>query len=824
MSQALQQAVFDYVARGWVPIPVHGPRERCRNPGKQPVGRNWQRRGAPANGSVARDYGAGRNVGLLLGEPSGHLVDLDLDCLEAVTLAPALLPPTGMKHGRRARGASHWWYRCDQSPKTLRLRDEDGQTLVEVRGTGGQTVVPPSVHPSGEQLVWVEDGKPARVRYDELVRAAGRLAAASVLVRRGWSADEATAWVRTPQPRQAVPPHVLEWVGAARRTESRKQNPDAANDWSRAVWEAADVGRVLGILGLETVSGRRGRCPLRDHEHARDSFTWGDADPWTWFCHACDVGGNTIHLVAEVRGISYARARAWLSEQLGVPDPSPPRSRPTTPSGSPPEDEGTGPVESSASAEAKKRKKKRQADELIDLAAELGVDLFHDDELIAWASLQDGETHGVRSRAFKAFLSAAFYERHGKAPGSQAQQDALGVLEGRALHEGPLRPTFVRVAHHDGTIYLDLANATREVVAIATDGWRLVRNPPVRFRRPKGLRPLPVPARGGRLEELRDLVNVGDPENWALLKGWLVCTLSEGPYFVLALQGEQGCGKSFLSAVLLDLLDPRKAALRSTPREVRDLAIAARNGWVVAFDNLSGLPGWLSDALCRLATGGGFATRALYEDNSEALFEARRPMLLNGIDALLARPDLADRALVLHLPTIPDTERRPEVELKAAFANARPRLLGALLDAVACALRRLGDVNSDRWPRMADAARWVTAAEPALGLGEGDFLAALETNRTEAVCQGLEADPLAAVVLDFVRDHGQWRGTPTQLYELLGRRASDGGRKPLGWPGSAARLSDRLRRLAPSLRTLGVDVRRSRDGGKRSLILDRSTE
>ena len=169
-----------------------------------------------------------------------------------------------------------------------------------------------------------------------------------------------------------------------------------------------------------------------------------------------------------------------------------------------------------------------------------------------------------------------------------------------------------------------------------------------------------------------------------LVVAWaLACLRDRGPYPVLVLSGEQGSAKSTFSAILRALLDPNTAPLRALPREDRDLFIAASNGHVLAFDNVSGLPAWISDTLCRLATGGGFAVRQLYTDQDEVLFDAARPVSLNGIEDIVTRPDLADRGLFLTLEPIPEERRRPEAELWAAFEAERPRILGALLDAVA---------------------------------------------------------------------------------------------------------------------------------------------
>src|SRR5262249_35356112 len=160
-----------------------------------------------------------------------------------------------------------------------------------------------------------------------------------------------------------------------------------------------------------------------------------------------------------------------------------------------------------------------------------------------------------------------------------------------------------------------------------------------------------------------------------------------------------------LSKMLRALVDPNVAPVRTVPREERDLFIAANNGHVLAFDNLSALPAWLSDGLCRLASGGAFAIRQLYTDERQALFQAARPVILNVIEDVISRPDLSDRALLVTLPCISERQRRPEQELWREFEFARPHLLGALLDALSHGLRTQPQMRIDRLdrlPRMAD--------------------------------------------------------------------------------------------------------------------------
>jgi hypothetical protein len=304
----------------------------------------------------------------------------------------------------------------------------------------------------------------------------------------------------------------------------------------------------------------------------------------------------------------------------------------------------------------------------------------------------------------------------------------------------------------------------------------------VRFRRPTGILPLPVPERGGSIEALLPFLNLSSQNDFVLVVAWLLATLRPGgPYPLLAIFGEQGSAKTVLSKMLKALVDPNAAPVRALPREERELMIAANNGYLLAFDNLSGLPAWLSDALCRLASGGSFAVRQLYTDDDEVLFQAARPLLVNGIEEVITRPDLADRAIFLTLPPVADDRRQTERELWREFERARPRIIGALLDLVVHGLRTLpGTV--DRLPRMADFALWAAACETALW-PSGTFGRGYETNRQAAMKCIIDADPVAACVREIMAERSSWTGSAADLLRAGAGRGSDGvSRDGGGWP------------------------------------------
>jgi hypothetical protein len=451
--------------------------------------------------------------------------------------------------------------------------------------------------------------------------------------------------------------------------------------------------------------------------------------------------------------------------------------------------------------------RKSQSTLLVELAAV--AELWHTpDQDVAYATMpvaNHREHWPIRGRNFKRWLSQQFFVQYGRAPGSQALQDAMTVLEGKAIFDGGEYPVFVRIAGDDERLYVDLANEAWQVVEVDAGGWRILDQPPIRFRRANAMLPLPIPAAGGSIEELRRFVNVDDNQ-WPLIKGWLVGSFrASGPYPVLLLEGEQGSAKSTNARTLRCIMDPNAALLRCEPRDPRDLMIAANNGWVIALDNLSSIPVWLSDALCRLSTGGGFSTRTLYENDEETIFNSMRPLILTGIEELANRSDLLDRSLKLSLPRIAEAKRRTEKEHWREFEEAHGCILGATLDAVSAAMRELPRTHITGLPRMADFALWATAAESGMGLRSGEFMAAYCGNRESANETALESSPLSKHIIRL-SDEGGWEGEPSELYEQIESMASDAEKRSQAWPKSPSSLTGKLKRLAPNLRATGVDI------------------
>ena len=422
------------------------------------------------------------------------------------------------------------------------------------------------------------------------------------------------------------------------------------------------------------------------------------------------------------------------------------------------------------------------------------------------------EVHALKSGAFRDWLIGGHFRDCGVLPPDGAVRRVIAALEAFARFGDGAPPVFIRVAGdgtRDGTTsYFDLGDPSGQAVEIGAGGWSIALKPGVDFRRPGGLLPLPMPSREGSIELLRPYVNLS-PRDFRLLVVWMAAAIRPvGPYPILALHGEQASAKSTLIKIIRRLIDPQDAPALLVPGSTLDLMVTAVNGWLLAYDNISVIPAWLSDGLCTLATGGGIAGRALFSNDEKVVIQAQRPVILSGIEEFVRRGDLSDRCVFLHLPTIAPERRRREVELWDAFQQDQPRILGGLLDAVVGGLRELPSVTLAELPRMADFAAFAEAVGRALGWEAGTVISDYMANRQDANAAQIEDSLLASFLLEDGCAPGKvlnWHGTATELFEDLrrtvGKKASSA-----GWPKSPRGFTNELRRIAPQLRNNGVFI------------------
>jgi len=478
-----------------------------------------------------------------------------------------------------------------------------------------------------------------------------------------------------------------------------------------------------------------------------------------------------------------------------------------------------------------KETKPRASDHLWELVEMEEYEVWRSPGNEVWVSVRlNGhvEHWPVRSARTEAWLRRLYGQVYKRLVPKVAVEDVMADLRATGLLFGEVHPVFTRLGgwKEEGTgkrrVYLDLGRPDWAVVEVAAEGWRVIpaSEAPVRFYRNEYQRPLPVPEKGGGLDSLWQLLPLQSERDRLLVLGWLLGSLNPwGPYPVLILSGEKGAGKSTAGEVLKRLLDPTKAPRRSEPENEGDIVIAAQNNHVLLYDNLSQIPPRISDAFCRLSTGGGLSKRKLYTDDSEVVLEAQRPVILTGIGFGAIRDDLADRAIRVELTRIADEDRVTDSQLWTRFHREHPRILGALLDAVSVALRRFDEVEEELGflPRLADWVVWAEAGVGHFGVSLGELREAFYDVQGEFDSEFLESNPLGGAILLLTRD---WQPGESRRYTSKGlleelEKVVFGGqvntKNLTDWPKSPEALVRRLPRLQSALRSAGIIVSKERN-------------
>jgi hypothetical protein len=436
--------------------------------------------------------------------------------------------------------------------------------------------------------------------------------------------------------------------------------------------------------------------------------------------------------------------------------------------------------------------------------------LFRDERGTAYAVVRidsGPKTLRVRSSEFKNWLARTYYQRIGKAASAEAKNSALSVLEGDALHAGPGIELDNRFALRGSHLWLDLNDGTGRALRFGRNKWRVVKDPPILFRRYSHQQSLPIPQRGGDLRELLQFLNVADRETEMLLLAWLVVALRPDiPRPILWLHGTQGSAKTTAAQMLRALIDP--SAVDVMPLGIRDQEILQilDHHAVPIFDNVGNLQAWQSDLLCRAVTGGGNSKRRLFSDDDDVIIHFQRPIIVTGINITAIAPDLLERCLLVGLSRIDPADRRERAAVWREFEEARPRILGGLAGAYVHAAATHRTIRIQKLERMADFARWGAAAATALGYGADDFVDALARNAKRQQEEALDADPVGGAILKLVRRKDPWRGTATKLMAELERYVSDSARRGPSWPKTATILSRRLKTISATLEDFGVRI------------------
>lgn len=453
--------------------------------------------------------------------------------------------------------------------------------------------------------------------------------------------------------------------------------------------------------------------------------------------------------------------------------------------------------------------KKTVADILIEMVLDSGANLYLDQNKVPHITFPDRPIVGysLSSSVFNQWIRGKYWNEYKKGFSSDTFNIALSTLEGKAFHEGEMKTLYNRIARLNSCIYYDIGD-DKQVVAINESGWHLNTQSPVMFRRFTHQQVQVIPLPGGNLNSLLDYVNLADVTDKLLFLTYIVAVLvPDIPRVVIVNIGDQGSAKSTALRLVRSLVDPSSVELMTPPSELLELAQAANHNYCLYLDNLSSLSTKISDALCGLVTGVGFSKRKLFTDDEDVLFDQKVAIGISGINLVAEKADLLDRCLILQFQRIPNEQRKSEQEFWKLFNEQKPYILGALFTALSTTLKVVKDIQLTSKPRMADYARYGASASIALGNSAENFIKAFDENVKRQNKAALESSSTAQVVLAFMREHPEWHGTSSDLYNALKVIAEKSGLQiggSDGFPKSSNWLWRRIMQVRPNLLALGI--------------------
>jgi 5S rRNA maturation endonuclease (ribonuclease M5) len=454
--------------------------------------------------------------------------------------------------------------------------------------------------------------------------------------------------------------------------------------------------------------------------------------------------------------------------------------------------------------------KKSPAEQLLEIVETSGTNFFHSDIKELYAAIpvdKHVEVLPIDSRDFELWLNGLFYKNTTKPINKDGVKQVQAVLSAKALYDNPSPVKLsTRIAAHEGVFWYDLANVQWQAIKISADGWEAIDNPPILFSRYRHQIPQIIPKKGGNINKIMDYVNL--KENKTLFLCWSVsCFVPNIPHAAIIISGEKGAAKSTASGLLKSLIDPSALETLTLQNDQRTLAVNLQHHWLLPFDNVSFINEEVSDTLCRAITGGGIQQRKLHTNSEDTIFTFQRCVIINGIHNVATRADLLDRSILIELLRITDTERKELSEIMANFETDKHDILGGIFDTLVIAMSLFPLVKLQNLPRMADFARWGYAIGEALGANLGQvFLDEYQQNYERQNDEVLNNNPVAMLVLEFMKDKTDWYGTHSALYDKFVELADTCAinSKDKKFPKDAAALSRQLRNIMSNLRHEGI--------------------
>ena len=428
------------------------------------------------------------------------------------------------------------------------------------------------------------------------------------------------------------------------------------------------------------------------------------------------------------------------------------------------------------SEKSEEEPKKSHADITIEQALGYGDIFFHNSVEETYVAVDKGrvyEIHRLEDKKYQMLLRKRFYDEIGKALSKDNINQAIGVLEAKALYEGAELEVYKRCAEVDGVTYYDLCDKESTIIKIDETGWKVDDDKQMLFIKKSNMseQVMPVPC-GDLLGLLNKHFRFKDEEDSMLHAVSLVTRfISDIPHPIEVIHGEKGASKTTTMRMNRSLIDPAPRDVISMPKGIQDLAIVISNNYMPCFDNLDTISAEKSDLLCIASTGGGYSKRKLYSDDDETIVSFKSRITLNGINVVATRADLLDRCIVLTLERIPEDERKEERLVWNSFNEDKPKILGAIFTILSVAKRIYETVELSKLGRMADFTRWGYAIAEAMGIGGEVFLKAYLNNQKKANQEAVESNPVATALIKYMNENISFTGTVSNLLTVLNKVA-----------------------------------------------------
>lgn len=453
----------------------------------------------------------------------------------------------------------------------------------------------------------------------------------------------------------------------------------------------------------------------------------------------------------------------------------------------------------------------------------------------------------LKDKKFEQWLAGEMHGVEGKVPGKGALQSAINVLQNKANRLNNTHRLYNRVAPDpDGNgIWLDMTDKNWRAIHVTEEGWSIVDNPPILFKRFKHQKPLPepiTPEKGKEIQTVKKLLNF---LNLRTRNDKIMYLCSIISYFVpeiehpiMCVAGDTGSAKTMLFECAKRILDPSAHQTIRMADKPNELVQQLYHSYFCCFDNVTFLKQWQSDILCRAVTGAGQSKRELFSDDEDVIYQYMRCVNLNGINVTVKKSDLMNRTVLFKLKRIADIELRKRTELLTEFDEVKADILGAILSILSEALKHEKEVKLVSYKRLTDFHHWGCAIANALNFGANTFNKIYERKYEIQDEEVLDTSLTATALIGYIKEHFDeakygseeedgsqtviFEFTPTELYKKVTEFARGSGISTSKgyWAGDASHFIQRINEVKTNLERVGISIIHYHTGVKKVVIIE----